>query len=85
MLGLIEIDPRRCGPSPGRQVKLGSSSSARFTLPDEPRILKRFTPVNELGWEIRFFNELQERALRIEARRDLERFDFLTAFEPRLQ
>ena len=43
MLGLIEIEPRRCGPSPGRLVKLGSSSSARFTLPEEPRILNRFT------------------------------------------
>src|ERR1041385_2096784 len=35
--------PRRCGPAPGRQVKSGSSESARFTLPEEPRNLNRPT------------------------------------------
>ena len=38
-LGEIEIAPRRCAPGPGRQLKSGSASSARFTLPDEPRNL----------------------------------------------
>ena len=38
-LGEIEIAPRRCAPSPGRHVKSGKPSSARFTLPDEPRNL----------------------------------------------
>ena len=38
-LGEIEIAPRRCGPGPGSAVKSGSASSARFTLPDEPRYL----------------------------------------------
>src|SRR6266508_6071780 len=38
-LGEIDSAPRRCGPSPGRHVKLGSASSARFTLPDDPRYL----------------------------------------------
>ena len=36
----MEIAPRRCGPSPGREVKLGSPSRARFTFPDEPRMRK---------------------------------------------
>src|SRR5205809_799610 len=40
-LGLIENAPRCCRPIPGMHVKLGSASSARFTLPDEPRNLKR--------------------------------------------
>src|SRR5439155_9287958 len=40
-LGLIENAPRWCRPIPGMQVKLGSASRARFTLPDEPRNLKR--------------------------------------------
>ena len=31
------IAPRRCSPRPGRQVRSGSPSSARFTLPDDPR------------------------------------------------
>ena len=44
MLGLIEIAPLRCGPAPGRQVKSGSSPSARFTLADAPRNLKRRMP-----------------------------------------
>ena len=38
-LGEIEMAPRKCGPDPGRQVKLGRSSSARFTFPDDPRNL----------------------------------------------
>ena len=38
-MGEIEIAPRRCGPGPGRHVKSGRPSSARFTLPDEPRNL----------------------------------------------
>ena len=37
--GEMETAPRRCEPAPGRQVKSGSASSARFTLPDEPRNL----------------------------------------------
>ena len=31
--------PRRCSPAPGRQVKSGRPSSARFTFPDDPRNL----------------------------------------------
>src|SRR5438128_5255174 len=38
-LGDTDTAPRRCGPSPGRQVKFGKASSARFTFPDEPRNL----------------------------------------------
>ena len=38
-LGEIEIAPRRWRPSPGRLVKFGRPSSARFTFPDEPRNL----------------------------------------------
>ena len=41
MLGLIETAPLCNGPTPGLHVKFGSSLSDRFTLPDEPRILKR--------------------------------------------
>src|SRR4029453_13047422 len=44
MLGEIEIAPRRWGPGPGIHVKLGSASSARLTLPEEPRYLYRRTP-----------------------------------------
>ena len=36
----MEIAPRRWCPPPGKQVKLGSPSKARFTLPEEPRIRK---------------------------------------------
>ena len=36
----MEIAPLRWCPSPGKQVKLGSPSKARFTLPEEPRIRK---------------------------------------------
>ncbi len=43
MLGLIEIAPRRCSPGPGMHARFGGSLSARFTLPDEPRNLKRVT------------------------------------------
>src|SRR5947199_9949866 len=42
-LGEIEIAPRRCAPGPGMHLKFGSASSARFTLPDDPRYLYRFT------------------------------------------
>src|SRR5580704_12032341 len=38
-LGEIEIAPRRCAPGPGMALKFGSPSSARFTLPDDPRNL----------------------------------------------
>src|SRR6266550_8973887 len=38
-LGEIEIAPRKCAPGPGMQVKFGRRSSARFTLPEEPRNL----------------------------------------------
>src|SRR5262252_6991441 len=39
MLGEIEIAPRRCAPEPGKHLKLGSPSNARFTFPDDPRNL----------------------------------------------
>ena len=39
--GLKLIAPRRCSPSPGRQVKSGSRSTARLTLPELPRNLNR--------------------------------------------
>jgi len=53
--GLNEIAPRRCSPTPGRLVKSGSRSTARLTLPDEPRNLKRRTsssnsPSSVPGW-----------------------------------
>src|SRR2546423_6843161 len=38
-LGDTDSAPRRCGPGPGIAVKFGSASSARFTLPDDPRYL----------------------------------------------
>src|SRR5688572_9874059 len=38
-LGEIDTAPRRCGPGPGRLVKSGRASSARLTLPDDPRNL----------------------------------------------
>ena len=38
-LGEIETAPRKCGPGPGMHLKSGSASSARFTLPDDPRNL----------------------------------------------
>src|SRR6185369_13043815 len=38
-LGEIEIAPRKCAPGPGSDLKFGRPSSARFTLPDEPRYL----------------------------------------------
>src|SRR5229473_2189752 len=41
--GDIEIAPRRCGPGPGRHLKSGSALNAMFTLPDDPRYLKRLT------------------------------------------
>src|SRR6266576_5158743 len=51
-LGLIENAPRCWRPMPGMHVKLGSASSARFTLPDEPRNLKRLiSPTNSAGRE----------------------------------
>src|SRR5882672_3508799 len=37
--GEIEIAPRRCCPGPGREVKSGRASRARFTFPEEPRNL----------------------------------------------
>ena len=37
--GEIEIAPRRCAPGPGIDLKSGSASSARLTLPEEPRNL----------------------------------------------
>src|ERR1700689_188022 len=37
--GEIEIAPRRRAPGPGRHLKSGRASSARFTLPDDPRYL----------------------------------------------
>ena len=39
LLGEIETAPRKCGPAPGSDLKFGRASSARFTLPDEPRNL----------------------------------------------
>ena len=36
----MEIAPRKWCPSPGRHVKLGRASKAKFTFPEEPRILK---------------------------------------------
>src|SRR6202451_1115598 len=39
--GEIEIAPRRCAPGPGMALKLGRASSAMFTLPEDPRYLKR--------------------------------------------
>ena len=47
--GLKLIAPRRCSPSPGRQVKSGSRSTARLTLPDEPRNLNRRTSSSNDG------------------------------------
>src|SRR6266852_3586506 len=38
-LGEIDIAPRRCAPTPGKHLKFGSPSSARFTLPEDPRNL----------------------------------------------
>src|SRR5689334_16598322 len=38
-LGEIEIAPRKCAPCPGSDLNSGRPSSARFTLPDEPRYL----------------------------------------------
>ena len=37
--GDMEMAPRRCRPSPGRQVKSGRPLRARFTFPEEPRNL----------------------------------------------
>ncbi len=42
-LGEIESAPRKCAPSPGKHLNSGSPSSARFTFPDDPRNLYRFT------------------------------------------
>ncbi len=52
--GEIEIAPRKCGPSPGMHFNSGSPSNAKFTFPDDPRNLYRFTscknsPGNSLG------------------------------------
>ena len=47
--GLKLIAPRRCSPTPGRQVKSGSRSTARLTLPDEPRNLNRRTSSSNVG------------------------------------
>src|SRR5262249_10602389 len=52
--GEIETAPRRCGPSPGMHFNSGSASSAKFTFPDDPRNLYRFTsckksPGNSFG------------------------------------
>src|SRR2546430_3775053 len=52
--GEIEIAPRKCGPSPGMHFNSGSPSSPKFTFPDDPRNLYRFTscknsPGNSLG------------------------------------
>ena len=69
MLGLIEIAPRCSGPSPGRQVKSGSSDSARLTLPDEPRTrnlldrLRRTRPGNACA-----STNCRKRALRVGGR-----------------
>jgi len=38
-LGLMENAPLCQSPMPGMQLKFGSSDSARFTLPEEPRYL----------------------------------------------
>src|SRR5262252_6080276 len=42
-LGEIDKAPRKCAPSPGKHLKSGSPSSARFTFPEEPRNLYRLT------------------------------------------
>src|SRR5208337_1292041 len=47
--GEIEIAPRRCAPGPGMALKLGSASSAMFTLPEEPRYLKRLMSSRKSG------------------------------------
>ena len=49
MDGQNEIAPRRCSPSPGRQVKSGNRSTARLTLPELPRNLKRRTSSSNAG------------------------------------
>src|SRR3989449_1029694 len=49
-LGEMEIAPRRCAPGPGKQRNSGRASSARLTLPDEPRNLYRWSSSrNSLG------------------------------------
>ncbi len=47
--GLKLIAPRRCSPSPGSPLKSGRRSTARLTLPDEPRNLKRRTSSSNEG------------------------------------
>src|SRR5438876_9752969 len=41
--GEMEIAPRKCAPGPGMHLKSGSADNAMFTLPEEPRYLKRLT------------------------------------------
>src|SRR5215471_7862569 len=38
-LGEMDNAPRKWAPSPGRHLRSGSASSARFTFPEEPRNL----------------------------------------------
>src|SRR5215467_15045118 len=42
-LGEMDNAPRRCAPSPGMHLNSGSASSARFTFPEDPLNLYRFT------------------------------------------
>ena len=62
-----EARSRRGGarPSPGRQVKSGRRSTARLTLPDEPRNLKRRTSCLELRVERARLEQVEERDRRV--------------------
>ena len=79
--GQNEIAPRRCSPAPGRHVKSGRRSTARFTLPDEPRNLNRRTSSSNDGVERARLEQTQERPPRVDRREDDVGADLLAGLE----
>ena len=75
------IAPRRCSPGPGRQVKSGRPSSARFTLPEEPAELVAADLVLELVVERARLEQLEERRADVGAREHASRLDLLAGLE----
>ena len=79
--GLKLIAPRRCSPSPGRHVKSGSRSTARLTLPEEPRNLNRRTSSSNDGSSVPDSSSPRNVRLESSERQDRVGVDLLARFE----
>ena len=75
--GAAEVLARR----PGRQVKSGSPSSARLTLPDEPRNLKRRTSASKSGSSVPGSRRSRNVRLRVERAQDRAARDLLAGLQ----